>query len=174
MWIPAAENYWQEVITSSEPLGTTRSWVGLWVKAPHEAQQGIQSLLTLRFLARPQGSTLGQLCLASSLLTWMRSAGQGTWSFPSAELWWHHTWSAGLLSRRETWTYWSKQGLWRRLRTWSMCHMKGGWEIWDCSAWRCWGAARTGSSLQDGQFWGTTWLGGHVQSILTRNKDTRI
>lgn len=41
-------------------------------------------------------------------------------------------------------------------------HVSNEWGLGelDCSAWRYLGAARTGSSLQDGQFWGTTWLGG--------------
>ena len=46
--------------------------------------------------------------------------------------------SSGLVSTRETWTYWreSNKGPPRWWRDWSTSPVRRGWESWDCSAWR--------------------------------------
>ena len=65
---------------------------------------------------------------------------QGRGSFPSIWHWWGHTWSpassSGLLSARETWTYWSQscEGPQRWWRDCSTSPMRNGWESWDCLA----------------------------------------
>ena len=59
------------------------------------------------------------------------------WSSTSAQRWWGHSWSAvpssGLLSPRETWTYWreSRVGPQRQVRHWSIRRTERGCESWD-------------------------------------------